>query len=575
MCIVFNAVQDCTNFILLVCISLRLYVISVSKLITRAFFKDLYSNFFLGTLTPQIPQNLADVRYKQLFGQVIWNNHDIYKQVNNLFAASALNLTKLIKLNFDILDKTKTVTSFESSAWIKNLYSLQKFTTHQTLYSDYNLYFLMRGYEVQTQKQTIDTFFLTNLEANYISIFSENQFYQTPHKPNPNKNFINNFSPQNILANCNFLSQKNNIFTNSNLTNNLETFKEERWFHKNSMTDNLLIPNTYLLTQSKFYLGLNMLYLKHPLTNYWLPTKTENLNFKDSFTKLQNLNQSLYPSFFQKKQSNLTTSNFVLPFLKNVNYIENSRIWLSHKQFFTAQINLNLLSFLPIPNPNIVNPRPKQKQYTNSLPYHLNTNLVLTTLNQLNLTPSAHTYNKPNMESIYNGITSGKFGNWNPPTVNYSKRPHFDPNYVSIFQETTTNYSSLLEKLYPFPKSRLPSINECVQSWQKALSTPLPHNLNLDILSTSEIMSKIILNMYVIAPSATRTNTIPHGNPIKNTWLFFSLNLGQKDLLKHNNIPFLFNLSTNSSFTVKNFLLFKPLAVTSHIIKSDISNFYL
>jgi hypothetical protein len=171
-------------------------------------------------------------------------------------------------------------------------------------------------------------------------------------------------------------------FFNFNLENNLNVAKQQRWLVKNSLLTESIIPNSFLITQSKKLLGTGLVNKDFSNSTLWLPTKHSNLSSAESSIHLNNISNQLYQTvkpINHLKTNQILHSNFV-----NINFFENSRIWLFKKYFFNSNQNFNTIIDLPVTNSSLTPNNTQTVQninfttniYTNSIISHLNNNLV-------------------------------------------------------------------------------------------------------------------------------------------------------------------------------------------------------
>jgi len=131
-----------------------------------------------------------------------------------------------------------------------------------------------------------------------------------------------------------------------NLINNINIGKEQRWLVKNSNLTEFLTKNNNSLTQSKKLIGQSYYSPNFINKNLWLPTKLSNMSNTETLSYINNLNNLTYPNLFgsselnTSKPANLTRSQDLI----NLNFIENSRLWITKKYFFTNQMNSNLIN---------------------------------------------------------------------------------------------------------------------------------------------------------------------------------------------------------------------------------------
>lgn len=111
-----------------------------------------------------------------------------------------------------------------------------------------------------------------------------------------------------------------------------------------------IINNSFSITQAKKLIGIGYLNSQNSNNSLWLPTKLSKLNTVETSKQVNNL-----PNFFRNvllpessnfiKYSNLTNPNFT-----NLNYFENSRLYVFKKYFFMNQISNNNIILDPIIN---------------------------------------------------------------------------------------------------------------------------------------------------------------------------------------------------------------------------------
>jgi hypothetical protein len=179
-----------------------------------------------------------------------------------------------------------------------------------------------------------------------------------------------------------------NLFS-FNLEDNLNTAKQQRWFAKNSLLSEAIIPNSFLITQAKKLIGTGLLDSEFTNKTLWLPTKSSKLASAESFKYFSNLSGSI----FSKDEATiqyLKINKINQTFFKNINFFENSRLWLFKKYFFTNNQTQNLISETPIYMGNVVN-KPVNSSLLN-LTYNVSTYaLGVTPVVYDSLTPSINT----------------------------------------------------------------------------------------------------------------------------------------------------------------------------------------
>jgi hypothetical protein len=131
-----------------------------------------------------------------------------------------------------------------------------------------------------------------------------------------------------------------------NLENNLNMAKQQRWFAKNSLLSESIIPNSFLVTQVKKLIGTGLLDNDFTNKTLWLPTKASKLSSVESFKYFSNLSGNIF-SKDDFTLNHLQSNNLRQSFFKNINYFENSRLWLFKKYFFTNNQTQNLISENP------------------------------------------------------------------------------------------------------------------------------------------------------------------------------------------------------------------------------------
>jgi hypothetical protein len=148
---------------------------------------------------------------------------------------------------------------------------------------------------------------------------------------------------------------------NFNVENNLNIAKQQRWLVKNSLLTESIIPNSFLITQSKKLIGSGVLDKDFTNKTLWLPTKSSKLSSMESLTYFNNLSNQLFKNSLGKKY--LNTNSLEHPDFNNLNFFENSRLWLFKKYFFNNNQNLNLI--VDSPQINLI-PRDYQNNNTNA-----------------------------------------------------------------------------------------------------------------------------------------------------------------------------------------------------------------
>ena len=115
---------------------------------------------------------------------------------------------------------------------------------------------------------------------------------------------------------------------------------------KNSLLTESIINNSFLITQGKKLIGSGALDNNYSNKTLWLPTKMSKVSSIESTIMFNNLSQQLFnekqPTNFLKTNK-LTHQNFT-----NLNFFENSRLWVFKKYFFNNSQNMNLVIDSPI-----------------------------------------------------------------------------------------------------------------------------------------------------------------------------------------------------------------------------------
>jgi hypothetical protein len=109
---------------------------------------------------------------------------------------------------------------------------------------------------------------------------------------------------------------------------------------RNSLLTESLVSNTFLITQVKKLIGNSSFNKDFTKNSLWLPTQSSKLSTTESHSYFNNLISSIYqtkntPHFLKKTGTN--------PNFQNLNFFENSRLFLVKKYFFTSNINNNLV----------------------------------------------------------------------------------------------------------------------------------------------------------------------------------------------------------------------------------------
>lgn len=173
---------------------------------------------------------------------------------------------------------------------------------------------------------------LTTSEAFYTNLNSKNNFKFKTTQTNINTIYkISNFT-------------KNLNFFNFNIDKNLKISKQKRWLIRNSLLSESMVPNSYLITQSKKLIGNGLLNKDFSSKTLWLPTIMSKLSSLESNIHVKNLQHQLFQT---NSDSTLSINNQLIhPYFLNLNFFENSRVWVFKKYFFQNNQCYNLVKGL-------------------------------------------------------------------------------------------------------------------------------------------------------------------------------------------------------------------------------------
>jgi hypothetical protein len=139
---------------------------------------------------------------------------------------------------------------------------------------------------------------------------------------------IDQLKVRNLKTNLNTIFSMSKVinnltFFNFNLETNLNIAKQQRWFAKNSLLSESIVPNSFLITQSKNLIGSRVLDKDFSNNTLWVPTKVAKLS---SFETVNYFNNML-SQFLNKNLDNneLLSSNLLQSNFQNLNFFENSR----------------------------------------------------------------------------------------------------------------------------------------------------------------------------------------------------------------------------------------------------------
>jgi hypothetical protein len=298
----------------------------------------------------------------------------------------------------------------------------------------------------------------TSSDLNQTTTYNESKYL--------NVNDVVNFKIKNTTINLSELSKIRNtqnypLFFNFNLESNLNLSKQQRWLTKNSLLTESITNNSFLITQAKKLIGSGILDKDFTSKTLWLPTKSTKMSSMESSIYFTNLSNQLFKnptnsSFLSNY--NLTHSNF-----DNLNFFENSRLWLFKKYFFTNNQQLGII----VDSPKSITQLYKQNIYTNntlitSSNFHLSLylNQIQLIINN-NYTPSL-TLNNPNTTAILSfDINKTPTNSINLNTGNLDALRGINSSFIYTLTSNpqqpnnTTNYFS---PLLSSPKTPLGSI---------------------------------------------------------------------------------------------------------------------
>lgn len=214
-----------------------------------------------------------------------------------------------------------------------------------------------------------------------------------------NMNLLSNLKIKNTKTNINDLlkiskSLNNFTFFNFNIKNNLNIAEQQRWLARNSLLSESIIPNSFLITQSKKLIGSGILDKDFSNKSLWLPTKLSKLSPIETNNYINSILNN-YSNYKSDTIQYLNNNNIFLSNFNHLNNFENSRFWLFKKYFFTNNQNNNI----------VVNSNKIFSKQETSPKYNLvyNNNLYLNNILHIvknNTTPSLN-YNYKTLDSTY------------------------------------------------------------------------------------------------------------------------------------------------------------------------------
>ncbi len=166
---------------------------------------------------------------------------------------------------------------------------------------------------------------ISSIESKYVSILTKPNFVNT----SVNLSYLNKLQLSNNIL----------MFSNLNIYKNLENLKQERWLMKNSLLSEKLVINSNSFTQIKKILGLNVFNTNVSFRNIWLSNKISNFSNIKELDFISNL-QKMYHIKNNNTTENLIQNSYNNSSMININFFENSRLWLS-KKYFYSNVNFN------------------------------------------------------------------------------------------------------------------------------------------------------------------------------------------------------------------------------------------
>jgi hypothetical protein len=163
-------------------------------------------------------------------------------------------------------------------------------------------------------------------------------------------NYISNYKIRNTSITLNYLNSLNKIHHsptvfNFNIKSNLDMANQQRWLTKNSLLTESIVHNSFIFTQAKKLIGTGLLNKDFTNQTLWLPTKSAHLSPTETSLYFNNLLSNV-DNFFNSTNT-LKTHQITNSYFNNLNFFENSRLWLMKKYFFTNNINNNIVYELP------------------------------------------------------------------------------------------------------------------------------------------------------------------------------------------------------------------------------------
>jgi hypothetical protein len=226
---------------------------------------------------------------------------------------------------------------------------------------------------------------------------------------------------------------------NFNLKTNLILAQQQRWFAKNSLLTESITHNSFLLTQAKKLIGSGTLDKDSSSKSLWLPTKSSKLSSIESSTYFNNLTRQLFKKTLETDY--LHTNKLTHSFFNNLNFFENSRIFLLKKYYFTNNQSYNLFSSVP---QNILNGSNSYVSNSNKALGSANfqTNLYATNLNFIlhnTITPSLQPFSNKSGKNYTDSLFNSKLKDQGNISVSLSKLDVLSGNQNNFFLSITSN----------------------------------------------------------------------------------------------------------------------------------------
>lgn len=156
------------------------------------------------------------------------------------------------------------------------------------------------------------------------------------------------------------------------------------------MISESIVNNSFLFTQVKKLLGNGSLNNNFSNQSLWLPSQSSKLSTAESFIYVNNFNNQVN-KLFKTNDTMLNFKQLNNSSFKNLNFFENSRLFLTKKYLFTNNISNNLVTSFFKNDPYSNN---SKSLTTSSAQTTFNTNTYLNTINSTLLnttTPSINT----------------------------------------------------------------------------------------------------------------------------------------------------------------------------------------